>query len=461
MISPQKLVSINPANDQVLGEVDISTPEQIKAEVASAKAAQKAWKNLGVRGRVAVLKRLHDDLLAHREPLAKLVTEEMGRPIEGSLKSIDGPLKAFLWNLENAAQSLAPETTFEDTKQLHQIFYEPFGVFAVIAPWNFPLSNFVMTALQPLLAGNTVVYKLSEEVPLFGRALNEAFQRAAVPRGVFNQVFGPGAVGEALVRSDVDHIHFTGSTAVGKKLYQIAAERFIPVTLELGGADAGIVFEDADLDHMIEPIFWAKFINAGQRCCSLKRLFVHKNRYTELVTKLSAFIEKQKIGNPEDRDTVIGPLVSEKQRQLIAAQVDDALIKGATCLLGGDIKSHQKGAYFKPTLLTGLTPLMRASTEELFGPVLPITTFIDEDEVIREANDTVYGLSAFVYTEDRARYQRVAAQLEAGSIAHNRIDYFQPFNPFGGYKNSGLGRSGGRAGLQSCCQIKVVSMEKA
>ncbi len=455
------LHSINPATGEVLGEVPVTAPDQIHAAIQAARKAQPAWAALGVKGRVAALQKVRTEMAARREELALLVTNEMGRPISGSLQSIDGPLRFFQWNLDHAEAVLAPETTFEDEKQLHQIYYEPYGVFAVIAPWNFPLSNFVMTALQPLIAGNTVVYKCSEEVPLFGKKIDEIFARSGMPDGVFSQIYGAGDVGETLVRGQLDHIHFTGSTAVGKKLYQIAAEKFIPITLELGGSDAGIVFEDADLDRLTETIFWAKFVNAGQRCCSLKRLFVHQSRYEELVAKLTAFIRQQKIGEPLQKDTVFGPLVSEKQRKLIAEQVADAKAKGAKILLDEADKLPGTGAYFEPVLLSGVTPDMRAGCEELFGPVLPVAVFMDEAEAIHLANDTPYGLSAFVYTEDRARYRRVAAQLKAGSIAHNKIDYWQPYNPFGGYKNSGLGRSGGKAGLQSCCQIKVVSMEKA
>jgi len=460
MLTANKLQSINPATNEVLGEVPVSSPEEIRAAVAAARKAQPEWQALGTEGRVEVLRRLADDFTAHRDKLARLITLEMGRPLEANLKAVDGTLKTVRWNLDNAAAILAPETTFEDAKELHQIYYEPFGVYGVIAPWNYPFSNFTMTALQPLLAGNTVVYKLSEEVPLFGEMLNESFARAKVPSGVFTQVFGGGETGEALARSDIDHLHFTGSTAVGQKLYKIAAEKFIPITLELGGSDAGIVFEDADIDRMIEPIFWAKFVNSGQRCCALKRLFVHHSRYDELVAKLTDFIKKQKTGNPLDKDTALGPLVSKKQRQLLAAQVEDAVNKGVKVLLGGDTKSAGEGAYFEPTLLADLKPDMRASHEELFGPVLPIASFKTEEEAIHLANDTCYGLSAFIYTQDPTRAKRVAAQLQAGSVSHNGVDYFKAPNPFGGYKHSGMGRTGGKAGLQNCCQIKVVAMEK-
>lgn len=459
-ISSQKIDSKNPANFEVLGNVITSSPEEIKKAVVKAKAAQPAWQALGVAGRVKELQKLYDHLLQQREHYAQLETTEMGRPIQGSRLSIDWGLGHFKWNLEHAAEYLAPETSFEDKREIHQIHYEPYGVAGVITPWNFPLSNFIMGALQLLIAGNTIVYKLSEEVPLFGKAIDEAWHKAGLPEGIFNQIYGAGDVGDLLARSDINVLHFTGSSAIGKKLYVIAAEKFIPVILELGGSDAGIVFEDADIDKIIEPIFWAKFINAGQICCGLKRLFVQDTRFDEVVGKLSKFISEKKVGNPNDENTTIGPLVSEKQRKLLISQIEDAKDKGVKVLIGGEAPSALEGAYFEPTLLSGVKYGMRAYYEELFGPVLPITQFHQEEEAIQLANDTPYGLSAYVYTKDRQRFERVAEKLEAGSISHNGVDYSHPANPFGGYKGSGLGKTGGKIGLRQACRIKVVSIKK-
>jgi acyl-CoA reductase-like NAD-dependent aldehyde dehydrogenase len=455
-----KIKSTSPANFELLGDVFTSDSDAINKAAANAKIAQPSWQALGVEGRVRELKKLYDYLLANRENLATLEMKEMGRPIQASYSSIDWALNQFKWNLENAGACLSPETSFENEKELHQIHYEPYGVAGVITPWNFPLSNFVMGALQLLLAGNTVVYKLSEEVPLFGKALDEAWQQAGLPVNVFNQVYGAGEVGESLVKSEIDFLHFTGSSSVGRKLYVAGAEKFIPVLLELGGSDAGIVFEDADIDRMIEPIFWAKFINAGQICCGLKRLFVHQSRYQELTEKLAKFVSEQKVGNPQDADTIIGPLVSKRQQERLIDQVEDAKAKGVKVLIGGNVPSGSSGAYFEPTLLAGVKQGMAAYYEELFGPVLPIAAFQSEDEVVTLANDTPYGLSAYVYTNDKAKFDRVAAKLEAGSVSHNGVDYSRPTNPFGGYKGSGLGKTGGKIGLRQACRIKVIASEK-
>ncbi|MFY9287256.1 MAG: aldehyde dehydrogenase family protein [Alphaproteobacteria bacterium] len=461
MATASVLRSINPATDEILGEVPVTSMPQVKAAVDLARQVQPAWRKLGVEGRNKIFEKLYQEISSQRDAIITLIAKEMGFPINQAPRTFDAPLERLRWNMDNAGKALAPQTTFEDAKQLHQIHFEPYGVYAVIAPWNNPLSNFTLTAMQPLFAGNTVVYKMSEEVPLFGKLLSDLIKKAGMPDGVFTQVFGGKDVGEALVQANVDHIHFTGSTAVGEKLYQVAAEKFIPITLELGGSDAGIVFEDADLDRLIESIFWARFINSGQICNSLKRLFVHESRYHELVEKLIAFIKKQKVGNPLQNDTALGPLISKKQRDTLWAQFRDAITRGAKILLDQKGSMPHTGSYFAPVLMTGLTSDMRAYHEELFGPILPITTFKDEGEVIKLANNTDYGLSAYIYTEDRERYQRVASQLQAGSIAHNTVSFFRSFNPFGGYKHSGLGRSNGVIGLQSCCQVKVISMEKA
>ena len=252
----ETIVSYNPENLNILGEVEVSSAQDIHDAVQRAREAQQDWKALGVEGRVKLLRKLYDYLENNKDKFSLLETQEMGRPIDSSISTVDWAISRMKWNLDNAEEILSAETLHEDDENIYQVHYEPYGVFGVITPWNFPLSNFVMGALQPLITGNTVVYKSSEEVPLNGQALGEAFAASGIPEGVFNQVYGAGDVGEVLATSDIDFIHFTGSSAVGKKLYAIAAEKFIPVTLELGGSDAGIVFEDAVLSpEILESIF--------------------------------------------------------------------------------------------------------------------------------------------------------------------------------------------------------------
>jgi acyl-CoA reductase-like NAD-dependent aldehyde dehydrogenase len=455
------IVSTNPGrNYELVGEVRVSSAAEIAVAVREARAAQPAWQALGVAGRVKALEAVPSLFEQHRQEIAEIIAREMGAPAARADGSTSWALNRMRWNLDNAAVCLAPEVTFENAEEIHKVFYEPLGVAAVITPWNFPQSNFVMGAFQPLLAGNTVVYKLSEEVPMFGQLLDRLLVAAKLPAGVFTQVYGDGRVGEALARSDIDAIFFTGSSAVGRKLYKIGAEKFIPVHLELGGSDAGIVCEDANIDEAVPQIFDARFYNNGQICCGLKRLIVHVTRFDEIVQKLTSYIKARRIGDPLQEDTELGPLVAQRQVDLLKAQVEDARTQGATIVVGGREPPGFKGAYYEPTLITGIKPSMSVWKEEVFGPVLPVVSYKTEDEAITLANDTIYGLSGYIYTESRARAEKLASLMQTGSISHNDTDYSGPHNPFGGYKMSGFRKTGGKYGLRDACRVKAVCLRK-
>lgn len=455
------IISTDPSNAfQVLGEVDVSTQLEINAAVQKARLASKGWQDTGIKGRVSAIKRVLDVIKNRQSEIDLLTSKEMGKPISQSRSSTAWSIDHLNWYLENAEKLLASTITLENEKEIHLQAYEAYGVAAVITPWNFPLSNFVMGAVQTLLAGNTVVYKISEEVPLFGKLLDSIIADSELPDGVFSQVYGAGDVGELLAQSDIDLLFFTGSSAVGQKLYQIAAQKFIPCILELGGSDAGIVFEDTDIDASINDIFWAKFINNGQICCGLKRLLVEESRIAEVTEKLQVHIAKLKVGLPTEEDVSFGPLVAKRQVDLLAAQVEDAKAKGAITIPCLEIPAELDGAYYPPTLLVGVKPNMRAWTEELFGPVLSIIPFKTEQEAIAIANATAYGLSGYVFTKDLQKFSRVASELEAGSISLNGCDYSGPHNSFGGYKKSGLGKTGGAVGFRNNCRIKAISRAK-
>lgn len=459
--SSATIVSTNPGeNYAVLGEVAFSTPAEIANAVASARAAFPAWRDMGVEKRVKALRSFPSLVTKYREQIAAIETAEMGKPITEATIGIDWALNHINWYLDHAVSALAPEITFEDDTQIHEAHYEPWGVAAVIVPWNFPFSNFVLGAFQSLLAGNTIVFKTSEEVPLFGQLLDKIFAESDLPDGVFKQVYGDGSVGEILVKSNIDMIGFTGSTATGQKLYRIAAEKFIPVHLELGGSDAGLVFEDADIDASLDAIYWGKFVNCGQICCGLKRLIVHESRFEETVQKLSKFLQGRKVGNPKDPDTSFGPLAAGRQLDLLKTQVQDAVQKGAKVVTGGKEPQGLQGAYYEPTLLTNVTGEMRVWTEEVFGPVLPIVSFKTEAEAITLANDTPYGLGGYIFTADPKRAKRVALQMETGGVSQNSVDKSGPNNPFGGYKFSGMKKTGGKQGFHDCCRVKSICLLK-
>jgi succinate-semialdehyde dehydrogenase/glutarate-semialdehyde dehydrogenase len=394
-----------------------------------------------------------------KDDLALMMSREMGRPIAGAEATMDYGLGYWDWYLANGVESLKPHETYRDENEIAEVFYEPAGVAAVIVPWNFPFSNFTWGVGQNLVAGNTVIFKISEETPLFGKMLDAAFQDAEIPNGVFNQVYGDGKVGAALLNQPVDLICFTGSTATGRRVYEAAASKMIPALLEMGGSDPGIVFADANILKIIEKIFESRFRNSGQICNALKRLIVHEGCYEELVGKLISIIKKKNVGNPQDRSTDIGPLAAKRQLELLEPQVGDALNKGAKVIVGAKRPEKLTGAYYEPTVLTNVTANMRIWREEVFGPVLPIVTFKTYDEAIRLAKDTSHGLGSYIFTEDKALAIKAANEMSSGMVQINNVVANRPCNPFGGRGLSGLGMENGVYGFHDVSRRKLVVRE--
>lgn len=273
-------------------------------------------------------------------------------------------------------------------------------------------------------------------------------------------MYGGGQVGDKLVHQDIDLICFTGSSKTGKYLYKVAAEKFIKVLLELGGSAPGVVFEDVDIDMVLDTIYANRFDNCGQICDGLKRLIVHEKVYKKVVEALVVKLEKAKVGDALDKDTDIGPLVSARQFEILVDQVSDAKRKGSKILVGGKKLDNLPGYFYSPTLLTNVKPNMRVWREEVFGPVLPIVTFKIEEEAIKLANDTEYGLGGYVFTEDTRRFERVSKEIETGMVQMNNASYLSPSTPFGGCKISGMGREHGKFGFHEVTQIKTLSVEK-
>lgn len=454
-----KLISINPSNYQPIGEVEISTPEDIKAKVTAAHKAKNAWRKLGVTGRIELLRKVSAKFAENKEKLAKLQAEEMGMPIKEGADDIDFSLEYLNSYLDKAEEYLQPITTVDTETELHQVFREPYGVAACIVPWNFPFANWVWQCGQNLVAGNTVVFKHSEETPLCGQLIEEIVN-SVLPEGVFNEVYGDGSVGELLIKQDVDLICFTGSSKTGVKINETAASRLIHTCLELGGSAPGIIFEDADIEAIKETVFTSRFMNCGQLCDALKRLIVHESKADEATSALTELIKSKKVGDVSDEKTDIGPLVAKRQLDLLEEQVADAVGKGAKVIIGGRKPEGLEGAYYEPTLLSNINSDMRVWQEEVFGPVLPIVTFKTEDEAVKLANDTMYGLGAYVFTDDNDKFLKIADQLESGMVAQNNASYINVCNPFTGYKMSGGGREHAQFGFDEITQIKVVAGEK-
>jgi acyl-CoA reductase-like NAD-dependent aldehyde dehydrogenase len=456
-----KIKSINPHDYSVIGEVEASTEGEIAKAVTAAHKAKQSWKELGVKARVKALSKVFRILDQNRDSIARHDTLDMGFPISQCHDfNLGDGFSYFKWYLDHAEKYLSPEVTLETESEIHQVYYEPHGVTAVIQPWNFPFCQWSWGVIPTLLTGNTVVFKPSEEVLHANRHLESLIAKANLPQGVLSFVYGNGQTGDFLVHQDIDLIVFTGSTKTGRYLYQVAAEKFIPALLELGGSAPGIIFADADIDHTLETVFWQRFANCGQTCDGLKRLIVEEGIFDKVVDGLKAKVTTSAIGDPLNKDTLFGPLAAKRQLELLESQVKDAVTKGAKIVTGGKRVNKSSGAHYHPTILTNIEPNMRVWQEEVFGPVLPIASFTSEAEAVDLANDTRYGLGSYLYTQDVNKANRVAAQIEAGMVSINGTNYVLPQNPFGGYKMSGFGREHGSHGLRELTQIKVVSRNK-
>jgi len=457
-MSVKYLISTNPAKGyEEVGRVPVSTAGDIKRAVAQARDALPAWRSLSAAQRGDFFKKflkLYEDRVAE---LAELQTREMGKPLSESLAECSTRAMALELNIERSIRVLAPQILDEHDTWRTELHFEPYGVVAAIAPWNYPTSQFLIAVGQPLLAGNTVVFKHSEECPLTAQLLAQLMEEAGFPVGVFTCLYGDGSVGEALINSEIDLVVFTGSSRVGEAIYKKAADKFIPAVLEMGGSSPGILFDDVDLEETCLSVFKERFSNNGQICCALKRLIVQQSIGDDVVEKMTKIIKRQVVGDPMDDKTNIGSLAAKRQLEALELQIEDARNKGATIVTGGKRAENLDGAYYMPTLITDTTPDMKVVTEEVFGPVLPIMTFKTETEALKMANDTEYGLSAFVYSKDMERAERVAHALEAGQVSINGCSYFSTNAPFGGYKRSGIGRTKGDIGFLQVTRQKVIA----
>ena len=455
-----RIKSINPSDYSVMGEVEVSTKQEVIDKIKLAHDALKGWREIGLEKRVELLRKVTDELKDKKEELALMQSTEMGIPLTDALINVDGNTDYANWYFDNAVKYLSPETTFESETEIHQVFYEPIGVVAVIIPWNFPHANIIWGGLQSLIAGNTIVLKHSEECPICAKYIGDIFEKY-LPLGVFNQVFGDGEVGKILVNDNINMIAFTGSTKTGKYLYELAGKKFIKAIMELGGSAPAIVFDDADIGITIENITANRLLNQGQCCDGLKRLIVQENVAGQVIEKLTKNFTGKVIGKATELNTQIGPLVSKKQLDLLVSQVKDAISKGAKVICGGkSLEEKMGGAYFEPTILADVTADMRVWNEEVFGPVLPVMKFTTKEEAVKLANDTTYGLGSYLYTANQDRINRISSQIEAGMMSVNGTNYIIPQNPFGGYKNSGFGREHGKYGFAEVTQIKVVARNK-
>lgn len=456
-----KITSTNPShNYEIIGEVEAATEQEIKKAVANARAAQPAWAALPQTERNAAVESFIAACDQHAGELAELMSKEMGKPIVQSRNQVKESADFFHAQMAGIEQALAPQIVFEDDSQRHHLVREPLGVIVCITPWNFPMLNIAWQAGQALLAGNTILFKQSEEIILFAQLIKKIVAESKLPKGVFTVILGDGKTSELLVQQPVDAIMFTGSTRTGQRITEMASKHSTRVFTEMGGSAPGIIFEDADVPAVIDTLYLARFENTGQFCDGLKRLLVHESKLQEVLEALQKVNTTKKTGDALDETSDFGPLVAKRQLDALKEQVQDALSKGAKVIFGGQEPTNLQGAYYEPTVLTDVTFDMRVWKEEVFGPVLPVVTFKTEEEAIRLANDTIYGLGAYVCTKDKERYFRVANQIQSGIVAHNNALYFSTQTPFGGYKASGNSRTLGTEGFHEVTQVKVISEEK-
>ncbi|MEX2008394.1 MAG: aldehyde dehydrogenase family protein [Candidatus Spechtbacterales bacterium] len=457
----EQIISTNSArNYEEIGRIETTDKAEVSKAVVNARQAFPAWRDLGFEGRKPYFEKFLQVYKPKIDEIAELQTKEMGKPLESSRGEVESVIGWLENQLKIAPDALAPVVTDSYETSDISVHREPYGVVGSVTPWNFPSFQFALATLPQLIAGNTVVFKHSEECVLTSKLLADVASEAGFPSGVFTTIYGDGKVGQHLMEEKIDLIFFTGSTKVGQMLYKLAADKFIPAVLEMGGSSPGIVFEDADLEDACLSVFNERNENCGQVCSALKRLFVHSSKFDEVVAKLKVISGQQKLGDPMDANTTMGPLVAERQLIQIERQVEDAKSKGATVVCGGRRPDGLNGAFYEPTILTNVTDDMAVMNEEVFGPVLPVVKFETEEDAIRMANATEYGLSAFVYSSDLSRAERVAHQLESGQVSINGELSFGDNTPFGGYKKSGIGRGDGKLGYLYVTQAKVISKPK-
>jgi succinate-semialdehyde dehydrogenase/glutarate-semialdehyde dehydrogenase len=453
-----------PVTDKATGEVIAHVPAlgaaETKQAIAAANAAFKPWSRLLAKERSQILRRWYDLIIEHADELALLLTVEQGKPLaEAKGEIIYGA--NFVELFAEEAKRIYGETIPSHKPDARIIVMkQPVGVVAAITPWNFPSAMITRKVSPAIAAGCTVVLKPAEDTPLSALALAELAERAGLPKGVLNIVTAddPAPVGAEMTSNPlVRMVTFTGSTEVGKLLMREAAATVKRVSMELGGNAPFIVFDDADLDTAVAGAVASKFRNAGQTCVCANRILVQAGIYDAFAEMLTEAVKELKLGHGTDKGVTIGPLINAQAIEKVEAHVAEAVKEGASVVIGGT-RSSLGGTFYDPTILTGVTPKMRVAHEETFGPVAPLIKFSSEEEVVRIANDTPFGLAAYFFTRDYARCWRVAEALEYGIVGVNEGVTSTEIAPFGGFKESGIGREGSHHGIEEFVEVKYTLM---
>jgi acyl-CoA reductase-like NAD-dependent aldehyde dehydrogenase len=462
-----KIASLNPATGEILRELECASEAAVMAAVTRARVAQASWSELGLRRRIAVLRDFQAALYAKKSQIAAAITREAGKPLaEALVTEVLVVLDAARFLIANAWGLLrdepVPHGNLVTKLKRGYLVREPHGVIGIISPWNYPFSIPATETLAALVAGNAVVLKPSELTPGVALELGSLLHDAGVPEDVFQVVIGEGPAGTALLQSPIDKLVFTGSVATGKRIAAAAAARLLPVVLELGGKDPMLVLDDADVDVASSAAVWGAFVNAGQACLSVERCYVHRCLYESFAEACAEKTKQLRVGDGMDPHTDVGPMIRERQVRIVEAHVEEAKAHGARILAGGVRLPELGQNFYAPTVLADVTHDMRIMREETFGPVLPLMAVDDDDDAVRLANDSEFGLAGSVWTRDAKHGERLARRIHAGTVMVN--DVISCFGiseaPHGGVKASGIGRTHGRFGLDEMVRVKYLDTDR-
>ena len=446
---------INPATEERIGSVPVASNDDVDAAVEAARGAFEYWSGTSVEERADFLNRLSAAIKDRSEELAKLITSEVGTPIDYSRMAMVGTPRV----VTRSYAKILDDFIWEEEVRNSLVVKEPIGVVAMITPWNFPLHQIIGKVAPAIAAGCTMVLKPSKEAPLNAFVFADILDEIGLPDGVFNLVSGHGRdIGETMSsHPGVDMVSFTGSTNAGVRVSELAAPSVKRVTLELGGKSANIILDDADIPRAAASSIYACFGNSGQECSALTRLIVPEEHRDEVVEVISSKMERYSVGNPMDESSRCGPLVSKRQQESVSSFISSGIEEGATLVAGGEGMPDglESGYYVRPTVFADVTPEMTVFQEEIFGPVLSITTYSSEQEAVELANLSDYGLSGGVWSSDEDRAMRIARMMRTGQVSINGGS-FNVTAPFGGYKRSGLGRELGVHGLEEFLEIKSI-----
>jgi acyl-CoA reductase-like NAD-dependent aldehyde dehydrogenase len=452
-----KITTHNPFTGKDTGQFELDSYSQAYEKLLTLKNAQSAWQHLPVSQRLTLVKTALQYFEKNAETIAQDICEQMGRPVHQARGEIKGFFERANYMCEIAESVLSADSIPVKAGFERSVEHVPYGTIFVISAWNYPLLITVNSVIPGLIAGNTILLKHSSLTPKIGRHFENAFKNLGEHKNLLIQtIIDHKVTGELIEKGPVDHVIFTGSVGGGQSILQHTSKKFMAPALELGGKDAAYIHFDADLDQAADTIVDGAMYNSGQSCCGIERVYVHEKIYDEFLNKCKNLIEKYKLGDPKDPATNLGPLAQEKSAKVMIDQVEEAKSKGAQILLGGKVKKINSGTFFEPTLLTNVNHTMSIMKEENFGPILPVMKVSGLDQAIELTNDSDYGLTSAIFTNDMKVAKKFAEYANTGTVFLNRCDYLDPALPWTGVKNSGVGSALSKYGFMNVTRRKSI-----